>query len=88
MYEDEANKTISERLDVKSSTVRTHKFKLQQLKREAKIFLALFEYIENINVINKDKNLSQNMEEIEEIDFQQSFSGNVLHPFFAQLNLK
>lgn len=88
MYKEEDNKTISEKLDVKGSTVRTHKFKLQQLKREAKIFLALFEYIENNNVISKDRELSKDMEDTDLLDFEQSFKGNVLHPFFAQLNLK
>lgn len=92
MYEEEDNKTISEKMDVKASTVRTHKFKIQEAKRQAKILLALFSYIENTKVINKDKQLTKNKKDINVSELGKTFKGNTkgntLHPFFTQVNLK
>lgn len=88
IYESEDNKMIGERLNIKASTVRAHKFKLQQLKREAKIYLALFAYLEDNNLIQQDENLKKAEASTSMLNFEQSFSGNVLHPFFAQFNLK
>lgn len=88
MYEEEDNKSISEKLDVKASTVRAHKFKIQEAKRQAKILLALLTYIENNNVISKDKQLSKNKKDINILKFGETLKGNTLHPFFTQVNLK
>lgn len=88
MYEEEDNKIISEKLDVKSSTVRTHKFKIQESKRQAKILLALLAYIEDNTVMNKDKQLTKDKKDINVLEFGKTFKGNTLHPFFTQVNLK
>lgn len=88
MYEEESNKEISEKLDVKASTVRTHKFKIQESKRQAKILLALLAYIENNNVMSKDKQLLKDKKDISTLDLGKTFKGNTLHPFFTQVNLK
>lgn len=88
MYEDEDNRVIGEKMDIKDSTVRTHKFKLQQLKREAKIFLALFAYIEDQDLMKNDNDLLSKKEDRDRVDIEQNFKSNLLHPFFGQLNLK
>ena len=47
LYEKRDSKFICEGMGIRSSTVRTHKFNLQKIKRQAKIFLALMQIIEN-----------------------------------------
>lgn len=90
MYEGMENKEISEELDINSATVRTHKFKLQKMKREAKIFLALLEHIENEELCAYEERIKADLERSpEEILLPDNdFTGNALHPFFTNFNLK
>lgn len=88
MYKGKSNKEISEELDIKTSTVRTHKFKIQQMKRESKILLALLNYLENKDVMDQDSYFARNEIDMDFIPLEQNIYGNVLHPFFSKYNLK
>ena len=47
MYRQKDNKALCEAMSISAATVRTHKFNLQKMKREARVFLAIMEQIEN-----------------------------------------
>ena len=85
MYDGKNNKYISEILDINPATVRTHKFNIQQMKREAKILIALMENIEEEKyhirreIFEKDSAGNDSFEKINE---------RQLHPFFTQIRLK
>ena len=84
------NREISEEMDINSATVRNHKFKLQKMKREARIFLALMEYLENEELkAFEERILGEVTENQEEMAVpNKDFGGNTLHPFFTNFNLK
>ncbi len=93
MYLEKDNKEMSEELDISPATVRTHKFNIQKMKREAKILLAILEQIENENLAAERKkiresgnNIINKTRELHNLDRQ--FTGNSLHPFFTQFILK
>ncbi len=91
MYEGLDNKEISRELDINTATVRTHKFKIQKMKREAKILLALLEFIENEDIMVADMKLSNSDKKKHQIYLEEirgTFTGNTLHPFFTQFDLK
>lgn len=91
MFEEKDNKEISEEMNINTATVRTHKFNLQKTKREARIFLALLEQIENEEMIKEHKKYLNAMEEAKDNQLHQlsdDFNGNTLHPFFTQCNFK
>lgn len=93
MYQGKDNKELCAEMGISSATVRTHKFNLQKMKREAKILLALLEQIENEDLISERQKLSEGSEpkpaevKIPE-KVKKDFGGNNLHPFFTQFNLK
>lgn len=80
------NKEIAEEMDIAVSTVRTHKFYLQKMKRQAKIFLALMETLKIEE--HKEKNVNLESEDKEQFETDKMLSINSLHPFFTQYNLK
>lgn len=80
------NKEIAEEMDIAVSTVRTHKFYLQKMKRQAKIFLALMETLKIEE--HKEKNVNLESEDKEQFETDKMVSINSLHPFFTQYNLK
>lgn len=84
------NREISEEMDINSATVRTHKFKMQKLKREARIFLALMEYLENEELKAFEERILAEVADNEEKAKapKREFVGNTLHPFFTNFNLK
>lgn len=90
MYLEKDNKALGQELNISPATVRTHKFNLQKMKREAKIFLAVMEQLENSQLIAERKRLAS--EEKAKADTKElkgkEFTGNTLHPFFTQFNLK
>lgn len=99
MYHEKENKELGEELGISNATVRTHKFNIQKMKREAKILLALLEQIENEEVVRERKNLfaegadikidtKNAASESEKLKLKKDFNGNNLHPFFTQYNLK
>lgn len=90
MYNRKDVKATSEDMGISPATVRTHKFNLQKIKREAKIFLALMEMVESDNSLNENKKITKNMDEIELIEpsKEDGFSLNFLHPFFTQCRYK
>lgn len=88
MYQEKDNKQICEEMGISAATVRSHKFNLQKSKREAKILLALLEQIENETIVKQRKKTEQEALPIEELLVKKDFSGNTLHPFFTQYNLK
>ncbi|MGF6375484.1 DNA-binding CsgD family transcriptional regulator [Clostridiales Family XIII bacterium PM5-7] len=91
MFDEKDNKEIGNEMNISTATVRTHKFNLQKTKREARIFLALLEQIENEEKIKERKKYLKPTEEAKENDYQQlaeDFNGNTLHPFFTQCNFK
>lgn len=104
LYEKLDNRAICECMDITPSTVRAHKFNLQKLKRQAKIFLALMQIIENTEInenkakiqvkhYHDTKNKQQeNNENADKISYKEHakklFSLNSLHPFFTQYRLK
>ena len=65
MYFEKDNRELSEELGISAATVRTHKFNIQKMKREAKILLALLEQIENETLIQQRKHLKQRAAEFE-----------------------
>lgn len=90
MYLEKDNKEISTMLGISAATVRTHKFNIQKMKREAKILLALLEQVENEELVNRRKRLEPGAERKEQKqDYSDNrFDGNSLHPFFTQFDLK
>ena len=101
MYLEKGNREVSEEMGISAATVRTHKFHIQRMKREAKILLALLEQIENEQILQERKHLEQSgaketvsypnipSKEPEPAEHvQPSLIGNSLHPFFTQYNLK
>lgn len=86
LAEKKDNKDIAEDMGITTSTVRTHKFYLQKMKRQAKILLALMEALEIEE--KKDKKLELKNERDEKLKTEKIFSINSLHPFFTQYNLK
>lgn len=90
MYMEKDNKEISQMLGISAATVRTHKFNIQKMKREAKILLALLEQVENEEIINRRKRLEPGAADSEEGQayHRNNFDGNSLHPFFTQFDLK
>lgn len=104
LYEKKDNKSICESMDISSSTVRAHKFNLQKIKRQAKIFLALMQSIEETELEQGKKKKwqkiqtgakiekTENPEKLEKKGNKEQtkklFSLNSLHPFFTQYRLK
>lgn len=88
MYLEKDNKQICEEMGISAATVRTHKFNIQKMKREAKILLATLEQIENEEIVNQRKKLREETSVKEETNVKKDFNGNILHPFFTQYNLK
>lgn len=86
LAEQKDNKDIAENMGITTSTVRTHKFYLQKMKRQAKILLALMKALEIEE--NKEKSLEVKNEKDEKLKTEKIFSINSLHPFFTQYNLK
>ena len=86
LAEQKDNKEIAEELEITTSTVRTHKFYLQKMKRQAKILLSIIEALEIEE--KKDKKLKNGIEKDENLETEKIFSINSLHPFFTQYNLK
>lgn len=91
-YEKKDTDKISEEMDITPATVRTHRYNIQKMKREAKILLALMELLEDEerqefklvkNKIDADKNEDEVLVDV----IPTSFSGNTLHPFFTQRKL-
>ena len=96
MYEEKENRELGEAMNISAATVRTHKFNIQKMKREARILLAVLNQIEDEDAVILRKQLAklrdQERAEKAEADFsdglERSLTGNSLHPFFTQFNLK
>ncbi len=90
LYQQKDNKDLCEEMGISAATVRTHKFNLQKMKREARVFLAIMEQIENEEILAARKRLEQtgDTEILHRPGFDPRFNGNTLHPFFTQYNLK
>lgn len=89
MYEKKDPKVISEEMGISPATVRTHKFNLQKMKREAKIFIALMKMIENEHDLTEIKKIDENIkEETVQVKEPDMFSLNSLNPFFKQIKYK
>lgn len=96
MYEEKENRELGEAMNISAATVRTHKFNIQRMKREAGILLAVLNQIEDEDAVNLRKQLEKLRDE-EKVGGQaadlsdgleRSLTGNSLHPFFTQFNLK
>lgn len=76
--------------------MRTHKFNIQKMKREARILLAVLNQIEDEDAVNLRKQLEKLRDEERaggqgadlSDGLERSLTGNSLHPFFTQFNLK
>ena len=93
MYEERDNKDLAEDLGITVATVRTHKFNIQRMKREAKILLACLEQIENDEIVSQRKRLEEGtlksvFPPMRDMDETKPNIGNSLHPFFTQFTLK
>lgn len=88
MYLEKDNKQICEEMGINAATVRSHKFNIQKMKREAKILLAVLAQIEDEEILSQRKKLEQARPLEEPPLVKKDFSGNTLHPFFTQYNLK
>ena len=94
MFGEKDNKELSEEMGINITTVRTHKFNIQKMKREAKILLALLEHIENEELSLERKKIEQDAVEKyssnrSDIVSQKSTSiANRLHPFFSSFEPK
>lgn len=91
MYEDIDNKTLGEELRISAATVRTHKFNIQKMKRQAQILLAILAQIEDEDLVAARKQLAEGRAEKLSMDFpqpNQDFCRNTLHPFFTTFDLK
>ena len=84
------NKALCEAMSISGATVRTHKFNLQKMKREARVFLAIMEQIENEELVaaRKRLELQEDAHTPRKPHFDPQFAANLLHPFFTQYNLK
>ena len=97
-YEGRDNKEIGQEMGISDATVRSHKFNIQKMKREARILLAILENIENEEARAQTEALAQQIEESRQIEkergekseqrIDRSLTGNNLHPFFTQFYLK
>lgn len=90
MYRQKDNKALCEAMSISAATVRTHKFNLQKMKREARVFLAIMEQIENEELVaaRKRLELQEDAHTPRKPHFDPQFAANLLHPFFTQYNLK
>lgn len=94
MYQKKDNKRLGEALGISAATVRTHKFNLQKLKREARILLAVLEQIENEEIVAAREQVEDPAHmpicgrENDMAGLEPSMPFNRLHPFFTQYNLK
>lgn len=95
LYENKSNKELSEEMGISLATVRTHKFNIQKMKREAKILLALLDQIEDEEIVESRRKLESDSpqskaSEMKEfnIDKNREYAVNNLHPFFTTFNLK
>ena len=90
LYRQKDNKKLCEEMGITPATVRTHKFNLQRMKREAKIFRAIMEQSENEEILALRKRLEPEAKKMPEdyLHFNPEMTGNTLHPFFTQYNLK
>lgn len=94
MYEGTDNKELGEALHISAATVRTHKFNLQKMKRQAQILLAIMAQIEDETLVAARKQLEQDdggTKNRGPLDFsgsEQDYHRNMLHPFFTQFDLK
>lgn len=93
MYAEKDNKELAEELDISVATVRTHKFNIQRMKREAKILLACLAQIEDEEIVSIRKKLEEGTLKTyappkHDLDENMSNVGNSLHPFFTQFILK
>lgn len=89
LYAQEDVKDIADSMGISPATVRAHKFNLQKMKREAKIFLALMDAVEERagQLVDKDRNGEENT--IEKITGgEEMFNINFLHPFLNQWGIK
>lgn len=82
------NKEIAEDMNISPSTVRTHKFYLQKMKKQAKIFLAIMKALEKESAMENKRDKKKMEKYIKELESENIFSINSLHPFFTQYNLK
>ncbi len=88
MYLEKDNRQLGEEMDISVATVRTQKFNIRRMKREARMLLAMLEQIENEEISERRKYLEEDAEE-QRSEFPaagRDFSGNSLHPFFSQFN--
>ncbi len=96
LYEEKDNKTLGREMGISDATVRTHKFNIQKMKREARILLAILENIENENLKNEravieeqlNKDAAGQRHGTDDLSVERSLTGNSLHPFFTQFYLK
>lgn len=102
MYLEKDNKELGEDMNISAATVRTHKFNIQKMKREARILLALLTQIEDDDLVADRKKLLSELKEespkkrsgdvrtIAEKSkaLDRAMRGNSLHPFLTQLNMK
>ncbi len=95
-FEGLSNKEIAEILGISPATVRSHNFKLQKQKRQAKILLTILALIDRNNAQKKTDEKSlitklQDAEENSEIDKEEletESEWDMLHPFFTKYNLR
>lgn len=87
LMEKKESKKLAEEMGISPSTVRTHKFYLQKLKRQSKIFLTIMNLLELQEEEVESKELLKN-EKLNEELLKSSCETNSLHPFFTQYNLK
>lgn len=82
-------KDIAEDMGISPATVRAHKFNLQKMKREAKIFLALMEAVEDKDGQVSECERSTDHHGIEKMSGgDEMFNINSLHPFLNQWGIK
>lgn len=87
IMERKESKKLAEEMGISPSTVRTHKFYLQKLKRQSKIFLTIMNLLELQEREEESKEFLK-IEKLNEEFFKNSYESNSLHPFFTQYNLK
>lgn len=87
LMEKKESKKLAEEMGISPSTVRTHKFYLQKLKRQSKIFLTIMNLLEASESEDEIEECLKSKKMNEEI-LKNSCESNTLHPFFTQYNLK
>jgi hypothetical protein len=94
MYKGRSNQELSDELKISAATVRTHKFNLQKMKREAEILLAIFKQIDDKQRESESETLAEKPEK-ESRDRVRAgsvkegeYPTNSLHPFFTNIYLK